>query len=300
MTGPLLAGVEAGGTKFNCAVAVDPRAPLRTRVVTTEDPVSTLANVRTFFEEAMAELGPIQGCGIATFGPVDIDDGSPTFGRILKTPKAGWSGFDLRGSLSAILNCPVDIDTDVAGAALAEAKLGVGQKCRSVAYVTVGTGIGGAIIKGATRSGMSVHAEMGHIPIRRRADDQSTASACPFHVDCVEGLASGPAIFARAGAKLSDLPDDDPNLVLVADYIAQLCRSIFLISVPDRIVVGGGVLSCGRLLPLIRSEFDRQMNGYSSVAWSAADIIHPPALGGNAGVIGSLLMAEMALIELRV
>ena len=300
MTGPLLAGLEAGGTKFNCAVAVDPRAPLRTREVATEDPVSTLANVRTFFEEAMAELGPVQGCGIATFGPVDIDDGSPTFGSILQTPKAGWSGFDLRGSLSAILKCPMAIDTDVAGAALAEARLGVGQGCRSLAYVTVGTGIGGAIIQGATKSSMSAHAEMGHIPIRRRSDDKSTVSVCPYHADCVEGLASGPAILARAGAKLSDLPDDDPNLALVADYIAQLCRSIFLISVPDRIVVGGGVLSCGRLLPLIRAEFDRQMNGYSTVFCSAASLIHPPALGGHAGVVGSLLLAEMAHVELRV
>ncbi len=297
MSGGLIAGVEAGGTKFVCGVGPSPTEILRTCRVATTDPESTLDQVTDFLKTAQVELGPISSIGVASFGPLDLDPTSPTWGCITTTPKAGWSGFDLRGALVHALDRPVAIDTDVAGAGLSEWTLGAGQGLGSLAYVTVGTGIGGAlIVNGRPLHGLG-HSEMGHIPVRRHPDDAAFAGSCPYHGCCLEGLASGPSVIARYGVPLSDLPASAPIWSMLADYLAQLCLSITLISAPERIVLGGGVLSNPALLPMTRRAFLIQNNGYVAHLADAGAVeafLAPPGLADRAGLIGAMLLADEA------
>lgn len=295
MASPLLAGIEAGGTKFVCGVGRSPGEVLRTQVIPTTSPTETLAAVIAFLRAAQAEFGVIAAIGAASFGPLDLDPASPGYGRLANTPKAGWAGFDLRGALAEAFGRPVALDTDVAGAGIAEQALGAGQGLDQIAYVTVGTGIGGAlIVKGRAAHG-AFHAEMGHIPVRRHVHDADFAGICPFHGDCLEGVASGPSVVARSGARLSDLPAEAPIWAALADYIAQLCLSLTLIAAPQRIVIGGGVMSNAALYPLVRRALTDRNRGYlerlADPAWVEA-YVTPPGLGDRAGLTGALILAE--------
>lgn len=295
MTDKLLAGIEAGGTKFVCGVARGPDEILRTISVATDRPESTMARVAAFFEAAAAEFGPVTAGGCASFGPIDLDRTSASHGCLVNTPKPGWSGFNLVQALERLWRAPVSLDTDVAGAGLAEWALGAGRGLEALAYVTVGTGVGGALIVDGRPAHRAVHPEMGHISPRRHGEDLAFAGVCPFHGDCLEGLASGPAIVERFGAPLSDLAETSPAWRILPDYLAQLCRTITLIGAPGRIVLGGGVMSNTALYGLTRAEFLRQSHGYLShlsTPEAVEAFIAPPALGGLAGLTGALLLAD--------
>ncbi len=292
---PLLAGIEAGGTKFVCGVGQAPGEILRSHTVPTREPAATLPEVRRFFAEASAEFGPIASAGIASFGPLDLDPASSGYGSVIDTPKRGWSDFNLRRAVSEGLRCRVAIDTDVAGSGLAEAAMGAGRGRSAIAYVTIGTGVGGALIVDGKPLHKVLHPEMGHIPLRRHPLDAGFAGVCPFHGDCLEGLANGPSVVARTGQRLSDLPAASPVWAILADYLAQLCLSIRLIGTPQRIIMGGGVMSNTALYPLIHAEILRQNNGYLrglATLEAVRDYVVPPALGDKAGLIGALLMAR--------
>lgn len=293
--------IEAGGTKFVCAVAGESGAILAERRLPTLNPEATLQSVCEFFQEQFARLGPPRAMGVGSFGPVHLDESSAQYGRIGKTPKAGWSGVDMVARLKSEFACPIGFDTDVNAAALAEHRWGAARDVENLVYVTVGTGIGGGIIvAGAPLHGM-MHPEIGHIFPRRHALDIKFPGICPFHGDCLEGLASGPAIVARSGAELRDLPADNAQWQIEADYLAQLCAQLIVTVSPQRIVLGGGVLSESRLLPALRARLVHWLGGYierAEILTGLERYVVPPALGGRAGVLGALVLAQQAAAQL--
>lgn len=293
----LYGAIEGGGTKFVCAIGRSP-APIVERVsVRTTDAATTLAECVRFFEAAQARHGPITALGLGCFGPIELRPESRAYGRMLSTPKAGWSGVDVLRPFRSAFDLPMALDTDVGAAALAEWRLGAGRGLGSVAYVTVGTGIGGAVAPAEPRAGRVMHAEMGHIPMRRDPRDREFAGICPFHGDCLEGLASGRAIHARWGCTLDALPRGHEGAAIVAGYLGQLAASIALMHGVERIVVGGGVMSGGALLGLVRKAASAYSNGYVEALEDverAAGYICAPALGSDAGIAGALLLAERA------
>jgi fructokinase len=286
--------IEGGGTKFVCAVGTGPQ-DLRTEVrFPTTTPEETLSRVVSFFQKN----GPIDALGLACFGPVDPDPASPTFGHILATPKPGWSNVNLVAPLRAALNCPVGFDTDVNGAALAEARWGAAQGCDPVLYLTIGTGIGGGVLMNGRLLHGLLHPEMGHILLARDYQQDPFAGICPFHGDCFEGLASGPALEKRWGAKAETLASDHPAWQLEAHYIALALMSYILTLSPQKIVMGGGVAQQTHLLPLVRQELRGLLNSYiqkPQVDQEIDSYIVLPGLGSRAGVLGALALAEMQL-----
>ncbi len=282
MEKPLYGMVEAGGTKFVLGVATGPDDIRETVRFPTTSPAETINAMLDWF----ADRAPLAGIGIATFGPVGLNPHQPDWGHILQTPKAGWSGADLAGPLKTQFACPVAIDTDVNGAALAESLWGAGQGHSSVLYFTVGTGIGGgAVIGGRTLQGQS-HPEMGHIRVPRHSDDLQFAGTCPFHGDCLEGLASGPAILERWGASLSELPETHSAHDIIAWYLAQASVTMQAVFEPGRILFGGGVMATPGLIDRVRHQAVALGGGYFRS--DARAIICPPGLGTNAGLLGAL------------
>jgi fructokinase len=286
---PLLAGVELGGTKCICILGRGPDDIVETVELPTEQPDATLAAIR-----AVLDRWRYDALGIASFGPIDLDPASATFGSLLATPKPGWSGADLRGLTG---DRPWTIDTDVNGAALAEGLWGAAGGLRSWAYITVGTGIGiGSIVEGRALRGLG-HSEAGHMRIPAGAD--GWAGVCLFHGNCVEGQASGPAIAARAGRPGAEIAADDPVWGLTADALAALCHNLVLTTLPERILMGGGVgMGQPQLLPLIRAGLVSSLGGYGVAATLAERIdgyLVPPALGAMAGPLGALALARIAL-----
>lgn len=295
MSRPVYGAIEAGGTKFACAAGHGPTElldDLRAEIPTST-PAATLTAVAAFFERVRREHGSLAGIGIAAFGPVDLDPRSGSWGRMLATPKAGWSGVSLTEPLERF-GCRINIDTDVNAAALAEARWGAGLGTRSLAYVTVGTGIGGGlVIDGRSVKGM-LHPEMGHILVRRDPRDADFRGICPFHRDCLEGLVSGPALVARWRDPVTAWPAGHPGLEIVGGYLGQLAATVALMVSCERIVFGGGVMSSGYLLPFVRQTAERQLNGYLPVASRAGGFeryIAPAALGSLAGLTGAMLLA---------
>ncbi len=277
--------VEAGGTKFILGIAKADGVIGETTRIETTLPTETLPAMVDWF----AARGRLDAFGIASFGPVELDQRSPHWGKIGNTPKPGWAGADLAARLRARFGCPIFIDTDVAGAALAEQRWGAGQGSRTVLYFTIGTGIGGAAaINGRVLRGVS-HSEMGHMRVARHADDQDFPGVCPFHGDCLEGLASGPAIKARWGASLSDLPHDHAGHGIVAHYLAQAVSTMQAVFEPDRVILGGGVMGTPGLIDRVRAEAGRLSAGYFRS--DPAQIVTRPGLGSNAGLLGALAVA---------
>ncbi len=291
---PLFGGIEGGGTKFVCAVGTGPddiRA--ETRFPTTT-PAETMGKAVEFFKEYEG----LSAIGVACFGPLDPSPASPTFGRIMPTPKPGWTNADVVGALRAAFDLPVGFDTDVDGAALSEWRWGAAQNCNPVLYLTIGTGIGGgALINGNLLHGL-IHPEMGHIPLPHDLERDPFIGACPFHNDCFEGLAAGPAIEKRWGQKAETLPPDHPAWDLEAHYIALALQSYICTLSPQRIVIGGGVTQQAHMMPLIRAKVQKMLNGYvqsSAITQNIAEYIVLPGLGNRAGVLGAIALAEQAL-----
>jgi fructokinase len=279
--------IEAGGTKFVLGIASGPEAIQATARIRTTNPVETIDAAIAWFADQDVTLA---GIGIAAFGPLDLDPASPTWGHITRTTKPGWDWSDLAGRFGKGLSVPVAIDTDVNGAALAEYRWGAGQGQRASVYLTIGTGIGGgAVIDGQILRGLS-HPEMGHLRLPRHPDDRKFAGICPFHGDCLEGLASGPAIKARWGPSLSDLSDDHPGHAIIAHYLAQMAVTLQSIFEPGRIIMGGGVMATPGLLSRVQAEAVLLGKGY--FVGKAEEVICSPGLGGEAGLLGALALAE--------
>jgi fructokinase len=293
----LYGGIEGGGTKFVCAVARSPADLIESATFATTGAQATLGQCVEFFRAAQARHGLIGAFGFSCFGPLELRPDSAAYGCMMSTPKAGWSSVNLLAPLRAAFSAPIALDTDVGGAARAEWQLGAGRGLASLAYVTVGTGIGGAVAPGTPAASRLMHAEMGHIPVRRHPRDRDFAGTCPFHGDCLEGLASGPAIVARWGTTLDALPPGHEAREIVADYLGQLATSIALMLSVERIVFGGGVMADGQVMPFVRDATARYLNGYLEPLRDSSrvqDYLCAPALGAHAGVTGALLLAQEA------
>jgi len=293
-TRDLLGGIEAGGTKFVCVVGSGPDDVRAEQRIATTTPDETLAAVRRFFADAREAHGPFAAIGVGSFGPVDLRPGSPRFGWITSTPKPGWADTDLVGPLRDAFGVPVAFDTDVNAAAVGEWRWGAAQGLSSVLYLTVGTGIGGgALIDGRSVHGL-VHPEMGHVRVPHDRAVDPFDGTCPFHGDCLEGLASGPAIQARWGVAAEMLADDHPAWALEAHYLALALHNYVCTLSPERIVIGGGVAAVPGLLARVRRELGGLLNGYIRAAASTDDLdtyVVPPGLGTRAGVLGALALA---------
>lgn len=288
----LFGAIEAGGTKFVCAIGDANGQLLMEARTPTRDPATTFAEVFGFFRAAQARFGPLQAFGLAAFGPLELNRASSRYGFTLETPKSGWSHFDLHGTVAREFDKPVGFDTDVNAAGLAEARWGGGKAVASLVYVTVGTGIGAGVIhNGASLVGLT-HPEIGHIHLRRHPRDTGFAGTCPFHGDCLEGLASGTAILARTGKSLEDTGPDEPIWDIEADYLGQLCAQLVVTVSPHRILLGGGVMQQERLFPLIRTRMRHWLQGYvQHPELSDSLFVSPPGLGIQSGVKGALVLA---------
>lgn len=291
----LYAGIEAGGTKFVCAVGSGPDDIREREVFATRTPDETLNDVIDFFRRARAHHGRLLGLGVGTFGPVNIDPRSLGYGHILDTPKPGWAGTDLVGILRTALQMPVCIDTDVNCALMGEARWGAGKGFRNLVYVTIGTGIGaGVMVEDRVLYGAS-HPEVGHVFVPKSSDDQGFAGNCQFHQDrCIEGLVSGPAIKARYGLPADALPPDHPAWSLVANYIGVLCGNLLLTVAPNRIILGGGVMKQTHLYPMVSAALDRNMAGYIKIRGETdpeTAFLSAPGLGDDSGICGALALA---------
>jgi len=287
-------GVEAGGTKFVCGIGTGPD-DLKLGWFPTTSPDATVACVAAFFREHAGT--PIDAVGIASFGPVDLDRASPTYGHITSSPKLDWRHYDLAGALARALHVPVGFDTDVNGAALGEGRWGAAQGNSDFIYLTVGTGIGGgAVVHGELVHGL-VHPEMGHVRVPHDFAKDPFPGGCPYHQDCLEGLATGPAMQARWGKPAQDLPEDHPAWALEAHYLALGLSNWVCTLSPRRIVMGGGVMQQQQLFPMVRRELARLLNGYIRAAALMDEIdqyVVPPQLGNRAGVLGAIALAEAA------
>ena len=296
MTGkPLLAAVETGGTKCIVSVGRDPKAAKRHRIETTS-PGATAASIERIIRKEIDHYD-LKAIGIASFGPLNIDPESADYGQIGPTPKPQWEGFNLRSHLQDVFDCPVMSESDVNGAALAEAHWQLDRPIRHLAYVTVGTGIGVGVLQDGNIANGRSHPEIGHIRIERHPTDQAFSGTCPFHNDCLAGLASGPAITARWGALLTKLGDDHPGLALEGFYLGQLAVNLILHHRPDVIIFGGGVSQTPRLLERIRHECLLLLGRYLPELASASvmeKLITSPRLKNDAGILGAFLMAQCA------
>lgn len=287
-------GIEAGGTKFVCAVGTGPGdLPAETQFPTTT-PVETIGRAIAFFRR-QPEPESLAAIGIGSFGPVDLHPASPTFGYITGTPKPGWAQANLVGTIQDALGIAVNLDTDVNAAALGEHRWGAAQGLDTFIYVTVGTGIGGGgMVNGQLMHGLA-HPEMGHIRITHDWNTDSYAGSCSYHGDCLEGLAAGTAIKLRWGQPPETLPADHPAWLLEARYLAMgLVNFIYTLS-PQRIIIGGGVMKQAQLLPMVRQNVQELLNGYvptPQLLGGIDDYIVPPSLGKRAGVLGAIALAH--------
>lgn len=281
----LYGAIEAGGTKFVCAVADEDLKIIDKVSILTTVPEETMSRVLNFFANYQ-----LQSIGVGSFGPIDINKKSESYGFITNTPKAGWSNYNFVGTIEEALEIPVSWDTDVNVAAYGEYNLGAARTDDSCLYLTVGTGIGGgAVYNGEILEGNS-HPEMGHLLIRRYEDD-GFSGVCPFHDDCLEGMASGKAIELRFGKKGSELDVDDPFWNAEANYLAQALVTYSLVLSPAKIILGGGVMKTPMLLDKIHEQFHHLQANYLNLP-SLESYIVTPELGDEAGIMGCLLLAK--------
>ena len=290
MTEKLYGGIEGGGTKFNCAVGSGPEAIVAEARFPTTTPAETIGQVCEFFAPFVNQL---HGIGLGSFGPFDIDPGSDTYGYITTTPKPHWGNTNLVGLLRDKMNLPFAVDLDVAVAGLGEAKWGASKDDSHSLYLTIGTGIGGGyIVNGKPVRGL-VSPEMGHIRIPHNLSLDPFQGACPYHRDCFEGLAAGPAVEARLGQRGETLPDDHPFWEVEASYIASALVNYILCLTPQRIIIGGGVMQKRFMFPTVRKKVQELLNHYinnDTLLNNIDEYIVPPALGGRSGMLGAIAL----------
>ncbi|ESQ88661.1 ROK family protein [Asticcacaulis benevestitus] len=291
-------GIEVGGTKVVMAAGTGPNDLTELVRFPTETPEATSAAIVRQVKQYLALYPTIRGIGVASFGPIQVDPAHPEFGVIYETPKLHWRGFNIVQLLKAHFpDIPVALDTDVNGAAIGEAEWGGGRGLDTFAYVTVGTGIGaGLYVNGKPVHGL-LHPEAGHMLIRREPGRDPFPGMCPFHGDCLEGLASGPSIEARTGQRGEHLPDDHDVWLLIGDYLAQLYVNMAMIAAPQRILIGGGVGLKPEVIARSRAEFFRLVGGYLRALKQPESLqafIQPAQLGDRAGVLGAVGLAVRA------
>lgn len=284
----MLGAIEAGGTKFVCAVSDGDLNIIERMTIPTTTPEETFKKVFKFFDQF-----ELEAIGIGSFGPIDINEDSETYGYITKTPKPHWSNTDFLGVFKERYNVPMGWNTDVNAAALGEVTLGAAKDMESCVYITVGTGIGGgAVVNGEPVSGLG-HPEMGHFYPPRHPKD-TYEGTCSFHGDCLEGLAAGPSIEARYGIKGQDLPEDHEAWEIEAHYLAHAAMAYTTILSPECIVFGGGVMQQEHLFELVHEKFEQILADYLTLPPTSEYIISP-GLGTDAGILGSLMLAKNAL-----
>lgn len=279
-----IGALEAGGTKMVCAVGDENGQILERASIVTENPDKTMPEILEFFRQYT-----LDAIGIGTFGPVDLDRTSPTYGYITSTPKISWRNFNLLGSMKREFAVPIGLDTDVNASAIGEASYGITRGLDSSIYITVGTGIGvGVILDGKAVHGMQ-HPEAGHILLVRHPEDNYTGR-CPYHPNCLEGLASGPAIEERFGVKAAELPGDSLAWEIESFYLAQALVDFTLVYSPKRIVLGGGVMHQKQLFPKIREKYREMLNHYLDTPYvkDLNNYIIPYSLDDNQGIMGCI------------
>lgn len=299
----LVGAIEGGGTKFVCAVGTGPHDLARAEFPTGDDPARVLAQATGWLRRQQQERGSLRAVGIGSFGPVDLNPSSKTYGHVTATPKKGWNNADVVGPVrDAFPEAAVAFETDVNAAAVGEYYWGSAAGLTDFVYITIGTGIGGGALAGGRLVHGLIHPEMGHMLLPRAAGD-TFAGACPYHGPCWEGLCSGPALFARADVRAEDIPADHEAWAYETEYIALALANITSVLSPRRIILGGGVRRAGLLgqeqfFRLIREKTRRALNDYLASAVLTAEIesyIVPPRLGDNAGVCGAIALAQAAL-----
>jgi len=279
---PKFGGIEAGGSKFVCAVGSGPD-DLDLAEIPTTTPLETIRRVLEFF----GRRGGVEAVGIGSFGPIDPDPQSSTYGHITSTPKQAWRNFNLAAPIRAALHAKVAFDTDVNAAAFGEFRWGAAQNLDTFLYLTVGTGLGGGgMVNGRLLHGRT-HPEMGHLRVPHDLQRDPFPGNCPYHADCLEGLAAGPAIEARWSKSARDLPVEHPAWELEAHYLALGIANLACALSPQRIILGGGVMRRGELYPMVRAKVAALLNGYVE----APEIV-PPELGARAGVLGAIALAQ--------
>ncbi|EUJ32418.1 fructokinase [Listeria floridensis FSL S10-1187] len=286
----MIGAIEAGGTKIVCAVADRKELPrVAERIsIPTRTPEETLPKIVSFFKQY-----PVEAIGIGSFGPIDVNQDSSTYGFITNTPKLAWRNFDFLGAIRAAFDLPYFWTTDVNAAAFGEQQYGAARFAKNSIYITVGTGIGGGVIlNGKVMEGRG-HPEIGHIYINQLASDPFEGN-CPYHSNCLEGLAAGPAIEVRAGQKAEQLNATDALWQIEAHYLAQACVNYTLSFAPEVIVFGGGVMKQTHLFPLIQEQFQMLLGGYMETT-AVESFIVPCKLRDNAGIVGSLALAEQLI-----
>jgi fructokinase len=293
----LFGGIEAGGTKFVCAAGAGPDDLTAEIRFPTTTPEETIGQAIAFFEEQAAKE-PLMAIGIASFGPVDPHPTSPTFGYITTTPKPGWANTNFAGTVQQALGIPVGFDTDVNVAALGEHRWGAAQGLDTFIYLTIGTGLGGGgLVNGRLMHGL-IHPEMGHIRLPHDWKNDPYAGACPYHGDCLEGMAAGPALEGRWGQRAETLPADHPAWELEAHYLALALVNFICALSPQRIIMGGGVMEQPHLFPLIHHKVQDLLNGYvqsPEILERIDQYVVPPKLGNRAGVLGAIALAQRAV-----
>ena len=299
MTGKhLLGGIEAGGTKFVCGIGTGP-ADLEVFTFPTSSPDDSIRRALAFFRGA---AGPrLSSLGIASFGPIDPNRDSSRYGQITTTPKTAWRNFDIVGEVAKALPVPIAFETDVNAAALAEGEWGAARDVDDYVYITVGTGIGGGVVVNRRPVHGLLHPEIGHLHLAQREDD-SFAGICPFHGNCLEGLASGPALAKRWGCPPESLPATHPAWELEAQYLSMSVCTLVYTLCPRRVILGGGVMQQNALFPMIRRNVVRLLNGYIDTAefHDAIDsYIVSPRLGSHSGVLGAMLLGGQLLQRLQ-
>ncbi len=291
MTNKRFGSVEAGGTKFILAVADENFDIITESRVKTTSPTETLAECVKFFED-----NPVDALGIGSFGPIDIIKSSPTYGSILATPKPGWEGVNMLHTFADALHVPIYFTTDVNSSAYGEFIAGNGQGSSSLVYITVGTGIGAGAIQDGQFIGGASHLEMGHLPAFKRADDDYTGF-CPFHHDhCYEGLAAGPTIEGRTGKKGETIPRTDPVFDLISYYVGQLCFSTLVSLSPQKIIIGGSVITETEL-PAVRKYASQFNNGYVAEPDWDKFIVATGVENNGSATVGNFALAKQVLEE---
>jgi len=290
------AGVEAGGTKFNCIVASDPENILAEIRIPTTTPQETLPQIIQFFKQIESKHNiQLSSIGLGFFGPLCLDKKEPEYGYITSTPKLAWKNTPIVSYFSQQMNIPIAFDTDVAAAALGEGLWGNARNFRDYIYLTIGTGIGGGIISGGQPLHGMIHPEVGHLLIPHDRNRDPFAGACPYHQDCLEGLASGPAIKARWGQPAETLPADHFAWQLESEYIGYAITNLVLSLSPQRIIIGGGVMKISGLIDRVRQNTLKYLGGYvqnETITSNIETFIQLPALGDRAGVLGAVALAK--------
>ncbi len=288
-------GIEAGGTKFVCAIGDASLSLLERIEFPTTTPDETLGRAIDFFR-SRAGNGTLTALGIGSFGPVDPRPDSPTWGYITSTPKKGWRHTDFAGNLGRALGVPVGFDTDTNAAALGEGALGAAKDLHTFVYLTIGTGVGGGALVGGVRIHGLLHPEMGHMRLPR-AEGDSFEGVCPFHGDCLEGMVSGLALHARAGGPPDHLPANHAIWTNMVHYLSAALVNVTCVLSPQRIILGGGVMHQRHLFPRIRRRVQNLLADYlqsPEIVSHPETFIVPPGLGDDAGVVGALALARHA------